>query len=339
MTHPLIRTALVGFGHIAQKHLAHIQTHPGFECVALVEPDPERAARARATGIEVVDTVSALLASPLELDLAVLASPSGVHPEQTIALARAKVHVLTEKPMALEPGAAQRMIQACEDEGVALFVAQQMRDWPLIQALKRAVDARAFGRVSTCAIQLFWTRPQSYFDAAPWRGTPGLDGGILLNQANHYVDLLVWFFGLPERVFCAQATHARDVRTDDTCALICMWPHMTASLHASLLAYPKNFESSLTILGDQGSAKLAGPSCTRLDAWTFVDPPEHIAPVERAQQQVTRGGYGPLYERIWRQIGLNQPAIAQPNPSVWLDVLTLTQAANTSARTQHVMTL
>lgn len=339
MTRHLIRTVLVGFGHIAQKHLAHIQAHHRFECVGVVEPAPERAQRAQEQGLHVVATIEALLELDLHVDLAVLATPSGLHPEQTLTFARAKIHVLTEKPMALDPQAAQKMIQACEDEGVLLFVAQQMRDWPLIQALKRAVDARAFGRVSTCAMNLFWTRPQSYFDAAPWRGTPALDGGILLNQANHYVDLLVWFFGRPKQVFCVQATHARDVSTDDTCVLTCLWPEMTASLHTSLLAYPKNLESSITILGEQGTIKFAGASCTRVDAWEFANYSEPIDSSQLAQQQLVQGGYAPLYERIGKQVGLNDPSASASDTSVWLDVLELTQAANASAQTQHVMTL
>lgn len=339
MTPPLIRAALVGFGHIAQKHLSHMQTHPGFECVVVVEPDEARAAQARAQGHKVEPSLEALLGSGCSVDLGVLATPSGLHPAQAHALAQAGVHVLTEKPMALDVTSARGMIAACASEGVGLFVAQQMRDWPLMQALKRAVDARAFGRVSTCAIQLLWTRPQAYFDAAPWRGTPELDGGVLLNQANHYVDALVWLFGRPERVFCTRSAHARDVGTDDTCALTCMWPAMTASLHASLLSYPRNLESSISVLGERGSARFAGPSCQRVDAWTFEGTHEPIEPAQQAQSALVQGGYAPLYQRIWQQWCARPGALTGSDTSALLDVLALTQAAAASATAQRVMTL
>jgi predicted dehydrogenase len=125
-----------------------------------------------------------------ELDLVAICTPSGVHPDQVVMAAKHGVHVMTEKPMATRWQDGVRMVKACDDAGVRLFVVKQNRRNSTLQLLKRAVSEKRFGKIHMVHLNVFWTRPQDYYDQAKWRGTWEFDGGAFMNQASHYVDLL-----------------------------------------------------------------------------------------------------------------------------------------------------
>mgnify|MGYP001262290994 FL=1 len=101
----------------------------------------------------------------------VLATPSGMHAAQTIQAAEAGRHVMTEKPMATRWHDGQAMVAACDRAGVELFVVKQNRRNATIQLLKQAIEKRRFGRIFMVSVNVFWSRPQEYYDSAPWRGT------------------------------------------------------------------------------------------------------------------------------------------------------------------------
>ena len=135
-------------------------------------------------------------------DIVVLTTPSGLHSEQAIEVARSGRHVISEKPMATRWKDGLAMYAACQKAGVYLFVVKQNRKNATLQALRNAIRQGRFGKIYMAVINVFWTRPQSYYDAAPWRGTWALDGGAFMNQASHYVDLLDWMIGPVDRGAC-----------------------------------------------------------------------------------------------------------------------------------------
>ena len=141
-------------------------------------------------------------------DIVVLTTPSGLHPGQAIEIAQSGRHVMTEKPMATRWHDGLRMVKACDDAGVRLFVVKQNRRNATLQLLKRAVEQKRFGRIYMVNINVFWTRPQEYYDSAKWRGTWEFDGGAFMNQASHYVDLLDWLIGPIESIQAYTATLA-----------------------------------------------------------------------------------------------------------------------------------
>ena len=128
-------------------------------------------------------------------DIVVLTTPSGLHAEQAIEVARSGRHVISEKPMATRWKDGLAMHAACQKAGVYLFVVKQNRKNATLQALRKAIRQNRFGKIYMAVINVFWTRPQEYYDAAAWRGTWALDGGAFMNQASHYVDLLDWMIG------------------------------------------------------------------------------------------------------------------------------------------------
>src|SRR4029078_11796809 len=186
-----IRFALVGCGRISANHFDALDRHKELaELVAVCDIDREALANAEArTGAPGFRTLDALLAGT-DADIVILSTPSGLHAEQAIGLAAAGRHVMPEKPMATRWQDGKRMVHACDEAGVHLFVVKQNRRNATLQLLKRAVETGRFGRIYMVNINVFWSRPQSYYDSAPWRGTWEFDGGAFITQASHYVDLL-----------------------------------------------------------------------------------------------------------------------------------------------------
>ena len=294
-----IRLALVGCGRIAANHFGAIEKHA--DRVELVDVcDVNEAAlaqavnRSQATGhrslTEMLKTTTA--------DLVILASPSGLHPEQTIQVANSGRHVMTEKPMATRWHDGLRMVKACDEANVRLFVVKQNRRNATLQLLKRAVEQRRFGKIYSVAVNVFWSRPQSYYDSAKWRGTWEFDGGAFMNQASHYVDLLDWLIGPVESVMAYTATLDRNIEVEDSGVAALRWRSgAMGTINVTMLTYPKNLEGSITILGETGSVRIGGLAVNEIQTWEFAEPLPEDATIADANYATTSVyGFGhPLY--------------------------------------------
>lgn len=294
-----IRFALVGCGRISRNHLDAIESHADrAELVAVCDVDAGALAAARErTGVPGYASLTELLARS-DADAVVLATPSGLHAEQAVEAAAAGRHVITEKPMSTRWQDGKRMVQACDRAGVHLFVVKQNRRNPTLQLLKRAVDGGRFGRIYMVSANVFWSRPQSYYDSSPWRGTWEFDGGAFMNQASHYVDLLDWLIGPVESVQAYTATLARNIEVEDTGVMSLRWRTGTlGSMAVTMLTYPKNLEGSITVIGERGTVRVGGVAVNRIEHWEFAEPHDDDALVERAGYETTSVyGHGhPLY--------------------------------------------
>lgn len=267
-----VRVALVGCGRISRNHLDAIARTDGLTLVAVA--DAERA-RAEAVGAEQEVPAFGSLDEMLEVvpsDLVAICTPSGLHPQHGMIAARQGRHVLTEKPMAISLEAADQLVHACDAAGVHLFVVKQNRLNPPIQLLKRAVDKGRFGRLYMANVTVRWTRPQEYYDAEPWRGTWEFDGGAIMNQASHYVDLMQWLVGPVESVMAKTATQARRIEAEDSgVAVMRFRSGALGVLEVNVLTYPRNLEGSITLLGEKGSVKIGGTAVNRVEHWAFAD--------------------------------------------------------------------
>ena len=294
-----IRFALVGCGRISTNHIEAIACHSAHaELTAVCDNDPDRLAAAAArTGARPYDSLDALL-QDRSVDAVILATPSGLHPSQAIQCARAGRHVVAEKPMATRWEDGKEMVRECDQAGVFLFVVKQNRRNPTLQLVKRAVEKKRFGRIYMVNVNVFWARPQSYYDSAAWRGTWEFDGGAFMNQASHYVDILDWLIGPVESVQAYTATLARSIQVEDTGVVSIRWRTGTlGSMNVTMLTYPKNLEGSITILGEKGTVRLGGVAVNRIDHWEFSDSDPDDESVEQAGYETTSVyGFGhPLY--------------------------------------------
>ncbi|MFW5750123.1 MAG: Gfo/Idh/MocA family protein [Planctomycetota bacterium] len=294
-----IRFALVGCGRISANHFAALREHDErTELVGVCDVDPAALAAATvATGVPGFDSLSGLLAGS-DADVVVLATPSGLHAQQAMTVARSGQHVMTEKPMATRWADGQAMVHACDAAGVHLFVVKQNRRNATLQLLKRAIAARRFGRIYMVSVNVFWTRPQSYYDSASWRGTWEFDGGAFMNQASHYIDLLDWLIGPIESVHAYTGTLARDIEVEDTGVMSVKWRRGTlGSVNVTMLTHPRNLEGSITVLGEKGTVRIGGLAVNEIEHWEFADPLPEDEQVAAASYQTTSVyGFGhPLY--------------------------------------------
>ena len=294
-----IRFAVVGCGRIAANHFDALTKHADRAAlVGVCDIDPAALASAgNRTGTAGYASLDKLL-DTCDADAVVLATPSGLHTEQAIRVAASGRHVITEKPMATRWDDGRRMVRACDEAGVFLFVVKQNRRNATLQLLKQAIDTGRFGRIYMVNVNVFWTRPQSYYDSAPWRGTWEFDGGAFMNQASHYVDLLDWLIGPVESVQAYTATLARHIQVEDTGVANLRWRTGTlGSINVTMLTYPKNLEGSITILGERGTARIGGVAVNRIEHWEFDQPHPDDARIHDASYETTSVyGYGhPLY--------------------------------------------
>jgi UDP-N-acetyl-2-amino-2-deoxyglucuronate dehydrogenase len=266
------RIALVGCGRISKNHFDAIEKIDGLELVAVCDVDPTRVEQAaKERGVECFTSYEKMLKES-NADVITIATPSGLHTDQGVAAARAGKHVVMEKPMAISLTGADALVHACDKAGVQLFVVKQNRLNPPIQLLKRAIDKNRFGRIYMASCTVHWARPQEYYDQAPWRGTWEFDGGAFMNQASHYVDLIQWLMGPVESVMAKTATLARRIETEDTgVAVLKFRSGALGSIQVTMLAYPRNLEGSITILGEKGSVKIGGTAVNKVDFWQFAE--------------------------------------------------------------------
>lgn len=298
-----IKIAVVGCGRIAEKHFSAIAEHKdNLELESICDID--KTSREQAQSLTNVPTYANLdeLLAHSQADVVTLCTPSGIHAEQACKIAKSGRHVITEKPMATRWHDGLNMVKACDDAGVRLFVVKQNRFNDTLQLLKNAVDEKRFGRIYLVNVNVMWARPQSYYDQAKWRGTWEFDGGAFMNQASHYIDLLDWLIGPVESVQAMTATLARNIETEDTGVLNVKWRSGTlGSVNVTMLTYPKNFEGSLTILGEKGTARIGGVAVNEIQHWDFAEtkPIDHeIKKTNYIIESVYGFGHPRYYENV-----------------------------------------
>lgn len=271
----MINFALLGCGRIAKRHAELLGTGQiaGARLIAVCDIQPDRAERFGVT-YKVPAYVS--LAEMLKRDdihVVSVLTPSGMHAEHAIAVAKARKHVVVEKPMALTLDDANAMIEACDASGVRLFVVKQNRfNVPVVKA-REALDAGRFGKLILGTVRVRWCRDQAYYDNDSWRGTWAQDGGVLSNQASHHVDMLSWFMGEAESVHARGATALARIEAEDTAvATIRFRSGALGIIEATSAARPKDMEGSLSVLGATGAVEIAGFSVNKIRTWQFTHP-------------------------------------------------------------------
>ncbi|QWE01465.1 Gfo/Idh/MocA family oxidoreductase [Polynucleobacter sp. JS-Mosq-20-D10] len=284
-----IKVAIVGCGRISKNHFESIEIFKNdLRLVALCDVDTaildKFTNEYKVPGYLDLEEMFAIES----IDLVILCTPSGLHAQQTILAAEYKINVMTEKPMATRWRDGIRMVQACDKACVRLFVVKQNRYNATLQLLKRALTEKRFGRIHLVQVNVFWNRPQSYYDqGSGWRGTWEFDGGAFMNQASHYVDLLDWLIGPVERLQAMTST-TREIEVEDTGVLNIKWRNgALGSMSVTMLTYPKNLEGSITILGEKGTVKIGGVAVNEIKEWAFEDRMDYDLSISAANYDTT----------------------------------------------------
>lgn len=296
------RVALVGCGRISANHFEALSHIDGLALAAVCDTDEGRArAAGERWGVPWFTNYEQMLGS-VPCEVVSIATPSALHPKHGILAARAGKHVVSEKPMATSLSGADELVKACDDAGVSLFVVKQNRLNATVRLVKRALDKGRFGRIYMANATVRWARPQEYYDQAPWRGTWEFDGGAFMNQASHYVDLIQWLVGPVESVMAKTATLARKIEAEDSGAAILKFRNGAIGvLEVTMLTFPKNYEGSVTLLGEKGTVKIGGTAVNRIEHWQFAEYDDDDKLVDAANTNppsVYGFGHEPYYRNV-----------------------------------------
>lgn len=306
------RIALVGCGRISKNHFDAIRRVDGLTLTGVCDSDDARARVAgEEQGVPWFKSYAEMLKST-EADVISVCTPSGLHSAHGIAAARAGMHVIAEKPMAITLEQADALVEACDTAGVRLFVVKQNRLNPSVQLLKRAVDKGRFGRIYLANTTVRWNRPQEYYDSAPWRGTWEFDGGAFMNQASHYVDLIQWLVGPVESVVAKTATQARKIEAEDSGVAVMKFRNGALGvIEVNVLTHPRNWEGSITIIGEKGTAKIGGTAVNKVEHWVFAEYDDDDKLIETASTNPS-SVYGFGHEGYYRNVVSVLRGEAQP---------------------------
>lgn len=265
----MINFAIVGMGHIAKKHMDAIRNADGANLVAICDTDENRLSDVPKDVQKYLDLDEMLKDLP-EIDVVNICVPSGLHMKLADIVISHKKHLVVEKPMTLTTNEAQEMINLADQANVKLAVVHPNRFRPAVQQAKKMMDQGAFGKLSHANATVRWNRNQAYYDQAPWRGTREFDGGVLMNQAIHDLDLMLWLMGPVASVQAMVATRLRSIESEDIAGAIVRFESGALGIiEAATTIYPSNLEESLSIFGSTGSMKIAGKTANLIDTWDF----------------------------------------------------------------------
>jgi len=264
---------LIGCGRISEKHFEAIQKIDNAEIIGCCDVDQIRLEEvATKYKIENIYLDYKMMLNELKPHAVLICTPSGLHSEMGIFAAQNGTHVITEKPMSITLKQADELISACDTNKVKLFVVKQNRLNLPIQLLKKAIDKGRFGKIFNANITVRWTRPQSYYDMSNWRGTWKFDGGAFLNQASHYFDLLTWLIGSVESVIAHTSTMNHNIEVEDIgMGIIKFTNGAIGNVEVTMNTYPRNWEGSITVMGENGVAKIGGIAVNKIEHWEFKE--------------------------------------------------------------------
>ena len=307
-----IRTALIGCGRIADRHVRLLTSMPEFSLAAMSDVHIGRAQAwtGQFGGNPYVDYREMLAKE--KPDLVHVLTPSGSHASIALEAMETVPNVLVEKPMALTLPDADAMIAKAERLGRRLFVVKQNRyNLPVVK-LRDAIERGRFGRLTLGAIRVRWCRRQDYYDQDAYRGTWAQDGGALTNQASHHIDMLQWMFGEVREVFAMTARQLVSIEAEDTgVAVVRFEGGALGTIEATTAARPTDVEASISVLGEHGIVEIGGFALNEMKRWTFEtaddDDADVLSTYRTNPPNVYGFGHHEYLERVARAIREDRP--------------------------------
>lgn len=300
-----LKGVIIGCGRISYRHVqALIDNDKEAVLVGLCDVIEDRAIEKQSQYLETfpnrevsVFTDYKEMLKELKPDFAAICTESGYHGEIALFCLSQGVNVLIEKPMAMSLEEIDKINELAENKNLKVGVCHQNRFNPPIQKLRRAIDEGKFGKLVNGTARILWTRDQHYYELAPWRGTKKLDGGTLMNQCIHNIDLLIWMMGSDVvSVQSERGTFLRDIEMEDFGAILLRFKSGSIGIiEGSACVYPKNLEETLSIFGETGTAVIGGLAVNEIKTWNFEDENETIEEEDSSQVQNVYGvGHTPL---------------------------------------------
>lgn len=304
-----MRYALIGCGRISTNHIKAAVNNK-LEIVGVCDIIPEKMEELlekhelkNDNSIHRYTDYKELIAAE-KPELISIATESGNHAEIALYCIEAGINVIIEKPMAMSIADANKIIELAEEKHVKVSACHQNRFNVAVQELRKAVESGRFGKISHGSIHVRWNRNKGYYDQAPWRGTWAQDGGALMNQCIHGIDLLRWMMGDEvEEVYGATRQQFHDyLEAEDVgMALVKFKNGAVGTIEGTTNVYPKNLEETLYVFGENGTVKIGGTSTNNIDVWDFADETEADSKnkgLEEATSNVYGNGHTSLFADV-----------------------------------------
>ena len=274
-----MKYALIGCGRISTNHVkAVINNKLEFAAVCDIVPEHMEAVLEK-NGLQNDSSIKRYtdykrMIEEIRPELVGIATESGLHAEIALYCIDHGIHVIIEKPMAMNMSDANEIVRRSEEKGVKVSACHQNRFNVAVQEMRKALEQGRFGKISHGSIHVRWTRGKAYYEQAPWRGTWAQDGGALMNQCIHGIDLLRWMMGNEvEEVYGAtrQQLHPYLEAEDIGMAVVKFKNGAIGTIEGTTNVYPQNLEETLYLFGENGTVKIGGKSTNNIDVWNFAD--------------------------------------------------------------------
>lgn len=260
--------AIVGCGHIAHRHVKHINDHLLGEIVGVFDIDSNKLSTfTKKYKLNAFRSFDELLAND-SIDVINVCTPNGTHADIAIQALKAGKHAVVEKPMSISVADAKEMKTVAEDENKTLFVVKQNRYNPPVKAVKELIENKKLGEILMVSVNCFWNRNAAYYSQTDWRGTKSLDGGTLYTQFSHFVDVLFYLFGEIENVkgTVANTSHQDLIEFEDSGSFSFEFKKGgIGNLAFTTSAYTQNMEGSITIFAENATIKIGGKYLNTID--------------------------------------------------------------------------
>lgn len=278
-----MKYALIGCGRIATNHVKAVLNN-SLEFVAACDIDLDNIELLLSKhnlqddkSIKRYADYKQMIAENFDLELVAIATSSGAHAEIALYCIEHGINVIIEKPMAMNMSDAEKIIRLSSEKGVKVSACHQNRFNVAVQKTRKALEAGRFGKLSHGSIHVRWNRNREYYEQAPWRGTWAEDGGCLMNQCIHGIDLLRWMMGNEvDTVYGVTRRQQHDyLEAEDVgMAVVSFKNGAVATIEGTTNVYPQNLEETLYLFGETGTVKIGGKSTNNLDVWDFADETE-----------------------------------------------------------------
>ena len=301
-----MKYALIGCGRIAKFHIKAALAQDELQISAVCDILPERMDAMLAimpeqtrTSVKKFTDYKEML-SEVSPDLVAIATESGKHAAIALDCISAGANVIIEKPIAMSVSDADEIIDRGREKGVKIAVCHQNRFNVAVSHIRRALEQGRFGKLSHGCVHVRWNRNEDYYKQAPWRGTMAQDGGVLMNQSTHSIDILLWMMGDVEEIHAITSNrfHPYIECEDVGVAVLRFSSGALGTIEGTANVYPENLEETLYIFGEKGSVKAGGKSLNTIEIWQFEDEePEdtRIRKVHEEAENIYGNGHNPLY--------------------------------------------
>lgn len=299
-----LKVGVVGLGRIYPRHVDDsIKQIPELELVAVCDYKEEVAKKvAEKENVAYYSDYHKLIKDK-NVDVVAVCAPNGFHFDIGMAAAENNKHCVMEKPIAQTYKDAKKLVAAFKKSKGNLYPVLQVRFNPAVQIVREYVRKGALGRILTAAVTIRWSRPQEYFAKSDWKGTLKLDGGSLLTQGIHYIDIMQYILGPAKSVFGKFANVAHKIEAEDIAnAIIDMQSDTRVNLEFTICTYPHNLECSLTVLGETGTIKLGGTAMNKCELWEVKNAPQPEIPDGTSYAGGIYAGVSPNHKSIYENL-------------------------------------